>query len=170
MPSKIIAPCSVEGCTDKSAVKGFCNIHYDRWHKYGRTHLIRRKNGTGHIADKYTEFCINNKTIRGHRLVAEKALGKPLPEKAVIHHVDGNGLNNTNSNLVICQDHAYHMLLHIRQKALEASGHADWRKCKYCKNHDAIDNLTICPSKKNGDTVYHKSCRASYARQLLKAR
>jgi HNH endonuclease len=52
-----------------------------------------------------------------HVLVAEKALGKPLPKGAIVHHVDGNTLNNAPSNLVICQDQAYHCLLHKRQRA-----------------------------------------------------
>lgn len=49
-----------------------------------------------------------------HIVVAEKVLGKYLPEGAVVHHIDGNGLNNNNNNLVVCQDHAYHMTLHKR--------------------------------------------------------
>ena len=31
-------------------------------------------------------------------------------------HLDGNPRNNAPSNLVICQDKAYHMLLHARQR------------------------------------------------------
>ena len=53
-----------------------------------------------------------------HILVAEKALGKSLPIRIQVHHVDRNGLNNKNNNLVICQDQAYHSLLHVRQRRL----------------------------------------------------
>jgi len=55
---------------------------------------------------------INGKVDRLYRHIAEKALGHPLPPKAEIHHVDGDPLNNEPSNLVICEDRAYHLLLH----------------------------------------------------------
>lgn len=70
-----------------------------------------------------------------HRYRAELALGKPLPYGVVVHHVDGNPGNNENSNLVICEDRAYHSLLHSRTEALfksreiPFSGHSKtWRK------------------------------------------
>lgn len=50
-----------------------------------------------------------------HRLRAERALGKPLPGKVVVHHADGS--KHPNAQLVICQDQAYHMLLHARMRA-----------------------------------------------------
>lgn len=44
-----------------------------------------------------------------HILIAEKALGKYLPPGAVVHH-------HSPTQLVICEDQAYHMLLHKRMR------------------------------------------------------
>jgi hypothetical protein len=56
------------------------------------------------------------------RRLAEKALGKPLPKGAVIHHIDGSSLNDIPTNLVVCPSHAYHMLLHARTRQLKKEG------------------------------------------------
>jgi hypothetical protein len=56
-----------------------------------------------------------------HILVAESVLGHSLPAGAVVHHVDGNKHNNAPGNLVICEDDAYHRLLHTRMRRLDPS-------------------------------------------------
>ena len=91
-----------------------------------------------------------------HILVAEKALGKPLPPGAVIHH---HGAKDDQTQIVICEDRAYHMLLHQRMRALKACGHANWRKCGLCKQYDKPENLVI------GTGVYHKKCHNQYRRE-----
>ena len=96
--------------------------------------------------------------VQEHTLVAEKALGKPLPKKAVIHHVDEDRQNNSHENLVICEDIAYHNLLHRRLRALKACGNANYRKCWICKQYDSVDNLKIY----NGSSVVHSKCINDY--------
>lgn len=68
-----------------------------------------------------------------HRVRAEKALGKPLPVGAQVHHPDEDKLN-LNSRLVICQDAAYHQLLHFRMRIKAAGGNPNTdRICSRCK-------------------------------------
>jgi endogenous inhibitor of DNA gyrase (YacG/DUF329 family) len=56
--------------------------------------------------------------VREHVLVAEKALGKPLPKGAVVHHHNKITSDNRNNNLVICQDQSYHNILHSRMRKI----------------------------------------------------
>jgi hypothetical protein len=58
--------------------------------------------------------------VAEHTLVAERALGKFLPDGAVVHHVDQVKTHNDPSNLVVCQDAAYHALLHYRLRMVAA--------------------------------------------------
>jgi hypothetical protein len=46
-----------------------------------------------------------------------------------------------------------------KEAALLACGHADWRKCRYCKEYDDAKNLYVSPDKKYS---YHKLCHAKY--------
>jgi hypothetical protein len=94
--------------------------------------------------------------VREHILVAENALGKPLPEGAQVHHVNGKGDNKI---LVICQDNGYHMLLERRTRAYNACGHAGWLKCGYCGLYDDPKNMYVRP---NGLSGYHSDCKKSY--------
>lgn len=125
---------------------------------------IYRKRGTGTIRKGYLLVGHGSKQRPVHIAIAEKALGRPLPPNAVVHHVDDNGLNNTHTNLVICQDQAYHMLLHARQRAYDACGHAEWRKCTHCQKYDALENLLIRRSRTGDYFTHGKRCQNIYAR------
>lgn len=103
--------------------------------------------------------------VSEHLLVAEKALGKYIKSPACIHHGNEARGDNRNHNLVICQDNAYHKLLHMRKKALEKSGNANNRKCKYCKKYDSIDNMIRQSVNKN--SYYHRCCVNKYQRGRL---
>lgn len=96
-----------------------------------------------------------NGYIREHILIAERALGKPLPEGVQVHHP---GDVSDNGCIVICQDQNYHLLLHIRARALGDCGNANYRKCKFCQEYDDPDNLYVQQSVGHGWNVYHMEC------------
>lgn len=69
-----------------------------------------------------------------HLLIAEKAIGKPLPPGAVVHHINRDRADNRPQNLVVCEGHAYHMILHARQRLLDRGASPDREKiCSSCK-------------------------------------
>jgi hypothetical protein len=79
-----------------------------------------------------------------HVLVAERALGKLLPASAHVHHVDDDGLNNANRNLVICQDAAYHKLLHVRTRVVKAGGNPNTEKfCPDCRQVKPVEAFNV---------------------------
>jgi len=89
-----------------------------------------------------------------HILIVEKAMGKPLRRPAEVHHVDESRTNNAPTNLVVCENSAYHKLLHQRQRAFDACGNASWRPCKFCHQYDAPDNLVV----RSPHGCYHRMC------------
>ena len=55
------------------------------------------------ITDKAT-----GRPIRLHRLVAQERLGRPLLPEEVVHHRDGNSMNNAVENLLVLPSQRYH--------------------------------------------------------------
>ena len=91
-------------------------------------------------------------------LLAEKTLGKELPESVVIHHVDGKKGQQNPRAIVICQDDVFHMLLHKRLRAYRQCGHTSWVKCRFCKTYDTPENLYVDPRGCGS----HRSCHSKY--------
>lgn len=95
----------------------------------------------------------DGKQVREHVAVAEDAIGHPLPAGALVHHFDLDRSNNAPTNLVVCPDDAYHLLLHRRQRALAACGNADWMKCWVCKEYAPPADIVV-----NGNNTHHRAC------------
>jgi hypothetical protein len=118
------------------------NVNHPRYGLHGKDNPCYKSIVKGHRTVYY-----NGIQMPEYRYRIEKLIGKSLPIGSEIHH-------HTPEQLVVCQDRGYHKLLHLRTKALKASGHAKWRKCRFCQIWDSPKNLHI--SRKN---VYHTDCR-----------
>ncbi|MFA4834821.1 MAG: HNH endonuclease signature motif containing protein [Dehalococcoidia bacterium] len=66
---------------------------------------------------KHRRKRINGENRLIHRVIAEGVLGRPLTNQEMVHHIDGNRLNNENSNLLICT-RSYHAWLHRKLQKL----------------------------------------------------
>ncbi len=97
---------------------------------------------------------------RLHVQVAEQALGHPLPPSAEVHHFNENKHDNRPSNLVICQDHAYHCLLHVRARVKRAGGDPNLqRMCSVCRMPCLFADIV---RRRNGQFTNH--CRTCASR------
>lgn len=111
--------CSVYDCERTTHGRSeFCQMHYYRMKRNGTIETKIGPAGFGCIdGNGYKRF--GKKVIYEHRLLAELALGRPLPKEIRIHHMNGNRSDNTTPlNLVICPNESYHQLLHRRTALL----------------------------------------------------
>lgn len=109
---------------------------------------IRHTNGRGYCR-------LNGSRQIEHIAIAERAIGRTLPAGAEVHHVNGDRSDNRPENLVVCPSHAYHALLHMRQRALDACGNASFRRCEFCGEWSDPSEMLI---RKARAGAAHKTC------------
>lgn len=78
-------------------------------------------------------------TRHAHRVIAERKLGRRLRKGEIVHHIDGDSLNNDPSNIAVLKNQAEHARLHRTGMKLPPK--------MICKNGHAL----------SGDNVYLKS-------------
>lgn len=154
--------CCIKDCAKKSNSSGFCAMHYRRLRLYGNPLRSQRVYGAGRTCKKsgYRIVHIAGAEKFEHVAIVEKILGRPLPRGAVVHHVDHDRQNNVPTNFVVCPDRAYHALLHRRERALDACGNVNWRRCRVCRQYDDPANLQFI-----GSAVYHRICERHKSRE-----
>jgi hypothetical protein len=152
----------------KTGYRRFVAYHHKLSPGFGENHHGWK--GGRRLQKGYVYVLVDGREVREHVMVAEKALGRTMPKRAVVHHVDGCKTNNVSSNLVICEDQQYHLLLHRRQKALAVCGDPNAHACDICWRYDRQDAMYI---HRRGNTssprTRHKDCHAMQMK-AIKAR
>lgn len=157
------------GCGNRTTIITLTNNKRGRvkgqYSRFVAGHNWRREPAPGTHVYKQVYIPHGKRTIGlAHVVLAERALGKPLPQGVEVHHADGNTLNNTPSNLVICQDRAYHKLLHVRARILRAGGNPNIGQfCHACKRFLLFE--AFCRSTANigtGRGHYCRECASAY--------
>lgn len=113
------------------------------------------RKGDGYTANGYRLIGSSQE----HRLIVERVTGIKLRPEHEVHHANHKRSDNRNENLVLCPNHAYHSLLHAREKALDACGNANWKKCRYCFTYDDPFRMN-----ESGGRFYHAACSAGKSR------
>ena len=97
-----------------------------------------------------------------HRMRAERALGRPLLPEFPVHHADGS--TSEHAPLVICQDQAYHLLLHARMRIVRAGGNPDTHRiCCRCKKLVLAEEMSVPEARTRTLTAWCKSCNREVA-------
>ncbi len=105
---ELISPPKSKVAADYVLKRRFCSIACRGRHFSGNNHP-RYKGGW--IAEGYRILRIGGQAIREHRLVMEQILGRKLGRRELVHHVNGDRLDNRPENLVVVSP-AEHTLIH----------------------------------------------------------
>ena len=97
-----------------------------------------------------------------HILVVEKRIGRFLANAERVHHDNENKSDNSDSNLVLCENTKHHRLLHQQKKAFAACGDPLWRKCRFCKKYD---DPKIMEQSKGQNQFHHAQCYLAHQKQ-----
>ena len=116
--------CILKGCKQPRFSNGWCARHYKRWRITGHPlgtkrwiHAHERPIGSHKQDGKYMRVKTENGWQWEHRVLMEQRLGRKLGRNEVVHHVDGNGLNNVSDNLILMERNDHTRLHRPRRKS-----------------------------------------------------
>ena len=95
---------------DKGKVAIIDESDYEEMSKY-TWYAFSHRNNTHYAASRTGGGHRNGVFHLMHRLIAVRVLGRELRRDEIVHHIDGNPLNNRKSNLLVCSI-SYHSWLH----------------------------------------------------------
>ena len=107
LPSREVKKC--EFCDRDATARGMCGKHYQNWARHGDPlHTDKYRQST----NKYGYKKSQGKYTVEHREIAEKIIGRDLRSGEVVHHINLDKLDNSESNLYVCKDYSEHASAH----------------------------------------------------------
>lgn len=125
---------------------------------YQQTYCSRPCRRIWRRANSHSYQRVGHGQRRTHRLIAERLIGRPLGQ-AIVHHY---GRISDNTRLVICENQAYHLLLHARTRVVKAGGDPNReRLCSVCRRLLSLAAfVTVQSGPSAGKTITTcRSCR-----------
>ena len=110
----------------------------------------KTKNGYKEIKKPEHNRSHTNGYVYAHIIIVEEVLGKSLIIPHCVHHINGKKSDNSHSNLIICEDDAYHKILHKRQRSIKVTGSPHYHHCWDCNTWKHKDFFGVS----------HKRCSA----------
>ena len=146
--------CKFIGCT-KSAYwknegkRGWCSIHYRRWQRHGDPSVCKyAPDGSGCVFKGYKIITVNGDYILEHRHIMEQHLGRKLNPSEIIHHINGNRLDNRIKNLMIdnqsnhARNHMKQRYIHLQKPCVQCN-----KICKHSSWQQKRNKFTFCSRK-----------------------
>lgn len=99
--------CLTAGCEERPIARGLCNGCRIRLKRNGSTDRKRAKNGESDYVNAGGYRVVNG--FYAHRIITDAPLG------SVVHHINGDRLDNRLENLTILPNQSEHMKLHRRK-------------------------------------------------------
>lgn len=125
-----ITECGIPGCGRPHKARNYCSMHYQRFKRFGDPLFTEiNPHGEGSIVpDGYRKITVNGRRILEHRYVMEQHIGRELTSSEVVHHIDGDPLNNRIENLEILTQNIHAKISPKAQEALKAGRKHRWPK------------------------------------------